>query len=442
MPRSRMTSLTATALAVLLLAATAFLVHANVFRPTTITAIFTTATSIYPGDEVRISGVKVGTISTIRPNGAHADVVIDVDHGVAVPADAKAIIVAQNLVSARFVQLAPAYESGPRMASGATIPVDRTAVPVEWDEVKKQLTRLATDVGPASDVSGSSIGRFIDSAANAMDGNGEKLRQTLAQLSGAAGILASHSGNFVDTIKNLQVFVGMLRQSNEQIVQFQNRLATLSSVVDGARSDLDGALTNLSQAVDEVTRFVKDTRDGTSEQVHRLANVTQNLVDHRMDLEQVLHIAPNAIANSYNMFDPRTGGASGVFVLNNFSDPTQFLCGMMGSIGNVTAPETAKLCTQTLGPGLSKLNFNYLPFPLNPLLTSVPSAGKLIYTDPKLAPGGSDDDSPPAPPAVSAYAGAPGDAPAPPPPAGTAEEPGPAPATLPDLLLPTGEAPS
>lgn len=420
----RRTPIAAT-LVVLLLAATAFVVHANVFLPTTITAIFTSATAIYPGDEVRISGVRVGTISAIRPNGAQADVVIDVDHGIAVPADAKAVIVAQNLLSARFVQLAPAYESGPRMSTGAIIPVERTAVPVEWDEVKKQLTRLATDVGPASATSGSSVGRFIDSAANAMDGNGAKLRQTLAELSGTARILAAHSGNFVDTIRNLEAFVGMLRQSNEQIVQFQDRLATLSSVVDGARSDLDGALTNLSQAVDEVTTFVHDSRDGTSEQVQRLANVTNNLVDHRMDLEQVLHIAPNALANSYNMFDPRTGGASGVFVLNNFSDPTRFLCGMMGSIANVTAPETAKLCTQTLGPGLSKLNFNYLPFPLNPLLTSVPSAGKLIYTDPKLAPGGAPDPSPSA-----------ADTAAP------AEPPSNPPATLPGLLLPSEQAPS
>ena len=274
-----------------------------------------------------------------------------------------------------------------------------------------------------------------------MAGNGPKLRQTLAQLSGAAKILANHSGNFVDTIKNLQTFVAMLRDSNEQIIQFQDRLATLSSVLNGARSDLDDALTNLSEAVGEVTRFVRGTRDGTTEQIQRLTNVTQNLVDHRMDLEQVLHIAPNAIANSYNMFDPRTGGASGVFVLNNFSNPTQFICGMVAAVGNVTASETSKLCAQTLGPGLNQLNFNYLPFPFNPVITSVPSAGKLIYSDPKLAPGGGDEDAVPTgavvAPENSAYAGPRPDEPPP----AAAEMPTPAdgpaaPATLPDLLLP------
>ena len=100
------------------------------------------------------------------------------------------------------------------MADGAVIPIDRTAVPVEWDEVKTQLMRLATESGAArSGVSDTSVARFIDSAANALDGNGEKLRQTLAQLSGVARILAEGSGNIVDIIKNLQIFVTALRDS-------------------------------------------------------------------------------------------------------------------------------------------------------------------------------------------------------------------------------------
>ena len=162
------------------------------FGPRTITAYFTTATAIYPSDEVRVSGVKVGTIKSIDPAGTQAKMVLKVDRGVPIPADAKAVIVTQNLVAARYVQLTPAYRaSGPVMADGAVIPVQRTAVPIEWDEVKSQLMRLATDLGPNAKVSTPSIARFVDSAANALQGNGDKLRQTLAQLSGVGRILAT-----------------------------------------------------------------------------------------------------------------------------------------------------------------------------------------------------------------------------------------------------------
>ena len=144
-------------------------------------------------------------------------------------------------------------------------------------------------------MSGTSVGRFIDSAANALDGNGDKLRQTLAQLSGVGRILANGSGNIVDIIKNLQTFVTALRDSNTQIVQFNDRLATLTSVVNDSKSELDAALTDLSTAVGEVQRFIAGTRNQTSEQIARLADVTQILVDQHMALENILHGAPNAL---------------------------------------------------------------------------------------------------------------------------------------------------
>jgi phospholipid/cholesterol/gamma-HCH transport system substrate-binding protein len=455
-PRNRLAVTTGIVLVTLILAAAALLVRQTVLRPKTITAFFTTATAIYPGDDVRIAGIKVGTIADIRPEGARARMTLHIDRHVPVPTDAKAIIVAQNLVAARYVQLTPSYRStGPTMPDGAVIPADRTAVPVEWDEVKNQLNRLAIDLGPDGQASTPSFARFIDSAADALDGNGDKLRQTLAQLSGVGRILANGSGNIVDIIKNLQTFVTALRDSNIQIMQFQNRFATLTSVLDESKSDLDAALKNLSVAVGEVQRFIAETRDQTSEQITRLADVTQNLAEHRMDVENILHVAPNALANFYNIYNPDTGMNDGVFVVNQFSNPTFAICASLGAIENVTAPESGKLCAEYLGPGLRLLNFNYLPFPTNPFLAKAADPENVIYTDPALVPchphmepcegdlHGTTPTPPETPPAVSAYTGLPGDAPpefqvpqaTSPGPAPT-QLPSPAPTALPDILFP------
>jgi phospholipid/cholesterol/gamma-HCH transport system substrate-binding protein len=417
MNRKRLVTVAAVALVALLVAGAAVLIRQVFFGATTITAYFPTATSIYPGDDVRVSGVKVGKIESITPEGTQTKMTLKVDHGVPVPADAKAVIVAANLVAARYVQLTPAYRSGggPTMRDGAVIPSDRTAAPVEWDEVKTQLMRLATELGPKSGVSGTSVSRFIDSAANALDGNGDKLRQTLAQLSGAARILAEGSGNIVDIIRNLQTFVTALRDSKTQIVLFQNRLATLTSVVNDNRSDLDAALSDLSVAIVDVQRFVAGTRNQTAEQIRSLASVTQNLVDHHMALENILHITPNAISNYENIYYPASGGVTGAISLVNFANPIYFFCGLIGGIENTTAPETAKLCAEYLGPALRLLNFNNLPLPFNFYLRPAVSPERIIYTDPKLAPGGAGPGNPPEPPPpVSAYTGAGGDVPPPP----------------------------
>ncbi|HVQ98632.1 MAG TPA: MCE family protein [Mycobacterium sp.] len=462
LPRNRLTAAAALVLAALLVAGGAMVVREIFFGPKTITAYFTTATAIYPGDEVRVSGVKVGTIKSIQPDGMQTKMTLNVDRGVPVPADAKAVIVAQNMVAARYVQLTPAYQaSGPVMADSAVIPADRTAVPVEWDEVKTQLMRLATDLGPNSKVSTPAVARFIDGAANAMQGNGDKLRQTLAQLSGVGRVLAEGSGNIVGIVKDLQTFVTALRDSNIQMVQFNNRLATLTSVVNDSKSELDAALTDLSVAVGEVQRFIAGTRDQTSEQTQRLANVTQTLVDKHMALENVLHIAPNAFSNAYNDYNPDTGTVVGGFGLMNFANPTQqgMLvplpvpgCSLLAVPENVTAAESSKLCSLFLGPGLRVASFNNLPFPIAPFLQPAPR--NVIYTEQRLAPGGEGPKPgpPELPPAVSAYTGVPGDPvpggpapsvplgripgaamPLPPPPSTPAEPP---PPSLPGMLLP------
>lgn len=431
--RTRLVKALAVALVALIVAGVAVVIRQAYFGPRHIIAHFTSATSIYPGDEVRVAGVKVGTIESITPAGDQTVFRLAVDRDVPVPADAQAIVVAQNLISARYVQLTPAYEnSGPVMADGAVIGLDRTAVPVEWDQVKEQLARLATELGPSGGVSSTSVSRFIDSAANAMDGNGDKLRETIAQLSGVGRILADGSGDIVSLIKNMQVFVTALRDSNTQIIQFQDRLATVSSVIDGSRADMDAALTNLAEAVGEVRTFIEGSRNQTSEQVQRLANITQNLVDNKTELENVLHVAPNAIANGYNIYNPDTGSMVGAFAMGNFANPVQLICSAIGAVRNATAPETARICAEYLGPALRLLNFNYLPLPFNAYLKKSPSPGNLIYSDPNLAPGGSGGrpDAPEPPPAVSAYTGA-GDVPPPP---GWGTPPGPPGAYTPNGL--------
>jgi hypothetical protein len=322
-------------------------------------------------------------------------------------------------------------------------------------------------LGPNAKVTTPSISRFIDSAANALQGNGDKLRQTLAQLSGVARTIANGSGNIVDIIKNLQTFVTALRDSNIQMVQFNNRLATLTSVVNDSKSDLDAALTDLSTAVGEVQRFIAGSRDAASEQIDRLGKAIQPLVDQHMALENILHGAPNALSNFFNDYNADTGTIVGGFGIVDFANPVQSGllispaglpvpgCGMTEAIENVTSTESGKLCALYLGPALRVMNFNDSPFPINPFLQKSVDPANVVYSEPRLAPGGAGPKPgpPEIPPAVSAYTGLNGDSlvpgPAPsvplpripgaamplPPPPSTPEAPPPAP-SVPGMLLP------
>jgi hypothetical protein len=180
----------------------------------------------------------------------------------------------------------------------------------------------------------------------------------------------------------------------------------VTSTVDASRSDLDAAINNLSGAVGDVQRFIAGSHDQTAEQIQRLANVTQVLTDNAMVVKNVLHAAPNALVNGYNIYNPDTGGPRGSFAMNNFANPVALLCSAIGAVENATAEQSAKACAQYLGPALRLMNFNYLPMPFNAYLGPAPQ--NVVYSQPGLAPGGGGTgDSPAAiPPAVSAYTGA------------------------------------
>ncbi|MBD0021716.1 MCE family protein [Gordonia pseudamarae] len=360
--------------------------------PRELTAVFPATTGIYKGDDVRVAGVKVGTITAIKPRGTTVRMTMDIDRGVKIPAQAHAVIVAQNLVANRYVQLTPSYRgTGPVLAEGAVIPLERTEVPAEWDDIKKQLTRLATDLGPDKQVEpgqtpgASVVGDFVRAAADTFDGNGDTMNRALRELTDLSRVLGENTGNISTTISNLALLVKAVGSSSDQIESFEQRLATVSSVLDGSRSDIDSALTTLSRAVADVQRFVSANRDAASEQVRRLASVTQILADNHDTVEQLLHAYPNNLANFYNIYSPDTGTQAGVFVVNNFSNPVQFVCSSIASIENLTAAEGAAKCRKYLGPVLSMLSFNYLPVPLNPVLG--PDPENVIYSEKRLMPG-------------------------------------------------------
>ena len=84
----------AVVLTVLIVAGAGAIVRGTFFGPAAVTVYFTSATGIYTGDEVRVAGVEVGTVTGIEPAGGQARMKLSVERGVPIPADAKAVIVA------------------------------------------------------------------------------------------------------------------------------------------------------------------------------------------------------------------------------------------------------------------------------------------------------------------------------------------------------------
>jgi phospholipid/cholesterol/gamma-HCH transport system substrate-binding protein len=353
---------------------------------TKIVGYFTSAVGLYPGDQIRIVGVPVGTIESIEPRPEYVKITMSVDRDVKVPADARAVIMSPNLVAARFIQLAPGYTSGPVLPDGATIALSKTAVPVEWDEVKASLTDLAKQLSPAAGQLQGPLGKVINQAADTFTGNGDSFRASLRELSQAAGRLGDSRTDIFGTVKNLQVLVDALSSSNEQIVSFAGHVASVSQVLAKSSSHLDNTLGTLNQALIDVKGFLQQNNSTLIGTVNKLTDLTQVLSDQSEDIEQVLHVAGPGIANFYNIYDPAQGTLNGLISIPEFANPVQFICGgSFDTVAGLSGPDyykRAEICRERLGPPLRRLTFNYPPIMFHPLNSITAYKGQVIYDTP------------------------------------------------------------
>ncbi|BBY75251.1 mammalian cell entry protein [Mycolicibacterium parafortuitum] len=349
-----------------------------------VVAYFTSAVGLYPGDDVRVVGVPVGTIDKIEPRAGDVKITMTIDGDVKVPAEAKALVISPNLVSARFIQLTPAFTGGAAMADGAEIGLDRTAVPVEWDEVKEQLTALSAQLGPHQGSVQGPLTEVVNQAADTFDGNGDSFRNALRELSQTAGRLGDSRADLFGTIRNLQVLVDALSNSNEQIVQFSNHVASVSQVLADASNDLDVTLGTLNQALSDVRGFLGDSNEALIGQVNRLTEFTNLLTEHSDDIEQILHITPNGLSNFYNIYNPAQGTVGGLLTLPNFANPVQFICG--GTFDAAATPDNykrAEICRQRMGPVFKRITMNYPPIMFHPINSITAYKGQIIYDTPE-----------------------------------------------------------
>ncbi|HEY3736677.1 MAG TPA: MCE family protein [Jatrophihabitans sp.] len=335
-----------------LVALVALLVSLRIFvgAPTrTVTAQFSSAVGIYKGTPVEILGVKVGSVTKVRPEGNHVNVTLHYASKHPVPASAIAVVVANSLVSDRYVQLAPAYTSGAQLADHATIPLNRTASPAELDDVYSALDKLSTALGPNGANKNGSLNALLQVAASNLKGNGAALGQSVQSLSQAANTLANGRDDLFGTLKNLQVFTDALSASDSQVRHFEEQLAQVSGELAAERGDLGSALHQLGTALDQVATFVDTNATDLHTDITGLKNVAGVLVKNKASLDETLAIAPVALANIIHAYQSDLGVIATRSNLGSLTDPGQICqlmdaAGLLGkTAGNLLGPLTGQI---------------------------------------------------------------------------------------------------
>jgi phospholipid/cholesterol/gamma-HCH transport system substrate-binding protein len=371
---------------------------------THLTAYFDNSNGMFVGDEVRILGVPVGAIEAIEPQSNRAKVSLWVDDKYKVPADAKAVVLSQQLITSRAIQLTPAYNGGPAMANGAVIGQDRTVVPIEWDDLRQQLQKLTDMLQPTKPGGVSTLGEFINTAADNLRGQGATIRDTVIKLSQAFSILGDHSNDVFATIKNLSIVVSALQGSTDLMKRLNRDLAAVTALLADDPNKVGQAVTDLNDVAGNIKDFVPDVTESLGTTIDRVSSISKAIYDSLDDIKQTLHVAPTAFQNLTNIYAPAQAALTGALVVNNFANPITFLCGAIQAASRLGNEQSAKLCVQYLAPIIKNRQYNFPPLGENLIVGAVARPNEVTYSEDWMRP----DYVPPAAPAPPASGAQPG----------------------------------
>jgi phospholipid/cholesterol/gamma-HCH transport system substrate-binding protein len=360
----------------------------NKLTKNTVTADFTQTLALYPGDKVQIMGVKVGSIDKIEPAGDRMRVTFHYDSKYKVPANASASILNPSLVASRTIQLTPPYTGGPVLQNNAVIPLDRTQVPVEWDDLRNQITDIVSQLGPTKDQPKGPFGDVIESFADGLAGKGKQINTTLTALSDAVTALNEGRGDFFAVAKSLALFVNALHQSDQQFVELNSNLAEFTSKFNNSDQEVATALKQIDGLLTTAHKFVNDNGSVLAKDVNNLADATNAILqpEPRNGLETVFHVFPNLGANAANIYSPAHGALIAIPTVASFANPMQFICSSIQAGSRLGYQESAELCAQYLAPILDAIKFNYPPFGVNMFSTATVLPKEVAYSEPRLQP--------------------------------------------------------
>ncbi|WP_244931818.1 MCE family protein [Nocardioides sp. W7] len=276
-------------------------------EPVTFTALFDSTVGLYPGSDVQVLGVPVGTVTEVSAEGEAVRVTMELDPDQAVAADTLAVIVAPTMVSDRFVQLTEPWleDSGTkRLASGAVIEQDRTAVPVEIDDLYSGLKDMSEALGPRGANKNGALSKLLKVGAANLEGQGAGLNTMIREFGAASATLSDLDETFFGTMANLDEFNTMLAENDETVATVNEQFADVAGFLAEDREEMGEAAHELAGAMAVLDDFIRENRGNLQTSVENLVPTTRALHRQRESLEEMIRLAPLLLHNLRDAYDP------------------------------------------------------------------------------------------------------------------------------------------
>ncbi|MEV6902099.1 MCE family protein [Amycolatopsis sp. NPDC051372] len=236
---------------------------------------FSDVLDLVPQAGVKVNEVPVGQVESVglTPDGWHAEVTVEINGDVKLPANALANVKQSSLLGEKYVELSSPGDGQAQgtLANNATIPLARTGRDVEVEEVLgalslllngggvEQLNTITKELNNATAGKEPDIKALLDNANELVTNLDEQSRNITRALDGLDRLsmtLKDQKDKLVGAVDNLGPGIGVLEQQRGQLVTMLNALNNLSGVatdtVNKSKADLVADLKALTPTLQKL----------------------------------------------------------------------------------------------------------------------------------------------------------------------------------------------
>lgn len=253
-----------------------------------VTAIFSDAGGIRPGDRVTVAGLPAGRVEGLRIEGGQVAVSLGVEKGVDLPADSEAEVVVETFLGRRSVALHSGSSPEP-LADGDVIPLERTITPVDVTD----LNDISVELLEASDAE--AFERFLADVSEVTHDRAEEIQTVIAGLEEVTRAVDSRREELGGLLRSLRIISTTLGERDRTLVSLIDNLDVVLGNLADRQRDLERLLRATDASSHETADLVRRNR-GVLDSALRNLHVDLQVIDrHQLDLAATIAYLEQAV---------------------------------------------------------------------------------------------------------------------------------------------------
>jgi phospholipid/cholesterol/gamma-HCH transport system substrate-binding protein len=243
---------------------------------------FANAAGLKPGDPVRMSGIKVGTVDSITLDDQVVLVDLKVDNDVTLGRESTAALSVETLLGTEYVALVSEGEG--RLAAGERIPVERTTTPFDLQQVlgglSERVEGLDTD----------RLAQAFRALSGAVDSAAPEMTAAIDGLSKISRSVSLRDRELRALLSRARILTDVLAGRSTRLVQLVRDAGSFLSVLDARREAIASLLSKSEELADQIVRTSRATRADLAPALKALRTTVDTLRENKGDIEESVRL--------------------------------------------------------------------------------------------------------------------------------------------------------